>query len=758
MICSKAHSKYLYRFLFILILSQNLTSLNSEATSVGPLYMCTNNICFAVGNHDSGTTGSAVSGSISDLFNHGPPQNYDNIRNSAAQAQSETETIKEQIKKLKAETDRYKANSTHNQSQASIDIDEILKEMQLAAPSPIIDYSKIAPPTDSEIPFQFESPEGLFKEEVKDIYRNLYKIEPYYKNRKIAKSIGLSIIQEADRSYAIRDPELARFYQQLGQEFLDIAVGQDFEAKLAKSAYQHLTGQKFETGIVVDAETKETFDLENSIDSPLQTVLKGKSSVPFRDLSLASKLRLKSILYRLAEADSQQNQNHTHSKVRNYRRMNDLVEDMFKDGSVTNEQGVVNHLAGANYDDLILSTSSNTPEGADIRSRLNWTMLAQSMVSQKCQSANSTALIGMCQDYLSRSEDLVVSHRLADWYAANGNLAAFQDIENELNPSIEFIKGFVTGIGDGALTFATALPELLGHLPETGKALFQAIVHHEATWKAIKEAAHAKFEFLKQANAEEWGKFVGELTFDVGSTFLVGGIEAKILKKASRWRAGVEQVAAVAVADTTAETVAGANIARSYLEALVEAGAGSESIHLTALKTANVINSAEKKWTSVKGLLHTVKGNAVLAADGTFKLKSGMHTEKGLAHFIKLNTEKGNHYVIQTVEAFTEENLASKVILKQTLPNGVVRLQLPREAWHSKSAFSGAAIRNFEGIKTLWPKHFSISDIAEATESIMLQNGSPTARKISGVYKGIKVRINRNIEGKVITSFPSWQQ
>ena len=634
--------------------------------------------------------------------------------------------------------------------------------MQLAAPSPMIDYSKITPPTDSEITFQFESSEGHLKEEVKDIYRNLYKIEPYYTNRKIAKSIGLSIIQEADRSYAIRDSELAHFYQQLAQEFLEIAVGQDFEAKLAKSAYQYLTGQKFETGIVVDAETKETFDLENSIDSPLQTVLKGKPLAPFKCLSLASKLRLKSIFYRLAEADSQQNQNYTHLKVRNYRRMNDLVEDMFKDGSVTNAQGIVNHLAGVNYDDFILSTSSNTPEGADIRSRLNWTMLAQSMVSQKCQSANSAALTGMCQDYLSRSEDLVMRHQLADWYAANGNLAAFQAVENELNPSIEFIKGFVTGIGDGALIFATALPELLSHLPETSKAIFQAIIHHEATWKAIKEAVHAKFEFLKQANAEEWGKFVGELTFDVGSTFIVGGVEAKALIKASRLRAGVEQVAAVVVADITAETVAGANIARSYLEALVEAGAGSESIHLTALKTANVIDSADKKWTSVKGLLHTVKGNAVLAADGTFKLKSGMHTEKGLAHFIKLNAEKGNHYVIQTVEAFSEENLASKVILKQTLPNGVVRLRLPRKAWNNKDAFSQAFVqvegKKFKGVKTLWPEKFNISDIAKATESIVLQNSYTASERISGVFEGVKVRVTRDAEGKVITSFPSWQQ
>ena len=74
MICSKVHGKYLYRFLFILILSQNLNSHNSKADSAR-LYMCTNNICFEVGNHASGTTGSVTAGSISDLFNHGPPQN-----------------------------------------------------------------------------------------------------------------------------------------------------------------------------------------------------------------------------------------------------------------------------------------------------------------------------------------------------------------------------------------------------------------------------------------------------------------------------------------------------------------------------------------------------------------------------------------------------------------------------------------------------------------------------------------------------------
>ncbi|MEO5971157.1 MAG: pre-toxin TG domain-containing protein [Bdellovibrionia bacterium] len=175
-----------------------------------------------------------------------------------------------------------------------------------------------------------------------------------------------------------------------------------------------------------------------------------------------------------------------------------------------------------------------------------------------------------------------------------------------------------------------------------------------------------------------------------------------------------------------------------------------------------IVESGERNWKSVKGLLHTVKGNAKIAADGTFKLKNGMHTEKGLEHFIKLNSGKGKTYTIQSVETFAERNLAESVIFKQKLPNGVSRLQLPREAWHNSDSFGRAGIRideqNIRGIKTLWPESFSIADIAEATETILQQNIGALGSKLNGIYKEIKVAITRDSSGKVISSFPSWNQ
>lgn len=100
---------------------------------------------------------------------------------------------------------------------------------------------------------------------------------------------------------------------------------------------------------------------------------------------------------------------------------------------------------------------------------------------------------------------------------------------------------------------------------------------------------------------------------------------------------------------------------------------------------------------------------------GTFKLKTGLRTGQGLEHFLKLNAGKGKNYTIQNVTSFGEKNLIEVVILKETLPNGVTRLQLPREAWHNQISFGNARFaidtQKWKGIKTLWPSNFTISDL-----------------------------------------------
>ena len=176
-----------------------------------------------------------------------------------------------------------------------------------------------------------------------------------------------------------------------------------------------------------------------------------------------------------------------------------------------------------------------------------------------------------------------------------------------------------------------------------------------------------------------------------------------------------------------------------------------------------VVGTAEKNWVSVKGLLHTVKGNLKLSTDGTFRLKSGMHTEKGLEHFIKLNALKKNEYIIKNVKTFNEKNLYSNMILKEALPNGVIRLQLPREAWHNNEAFKKAIVeavpgQKVKGVKTLWPSHFTLSDIANTTETVY-QNGKTglSTERITGTFKNIKIRINVD-NNRIVSSFPEWHQ
>ncbi len=175
----------------------------------------------------------------------------------------------------------------------------------------------------------------------------------------------------------------------------------------------------------------------------------------------------------------------------------------------------------------------------------------------------------------------------------------------------------------------------------------------------------------------------------------------------------------------------------------------------TEYQHLNVATPNLAKWESWKGLNHTIKGEFETAIDGTRKLVSGMHTSLGLKHFLKINANAGKRFSFKKVTSFPEK-VESGPILIQELDNGVIRLQIPRDAWKDDRVFESALKRveniNLKGIKTLWPDNF-INEIPEAAKTALQQkkNGLP------GVYKGIRTFV-RLENGKVKSCYPNWIQ
>ncbi len=223
------------------------------------------------------------------------------------------------------------------------------------------------------------------------------------------------------------------------------------------------------------------------------------------------------------------------------------------------------------------------------------------------------------------------------------------------------------------------------------------------------------------------------------STMLIGkGIQKSLLNGLEIF--GEEFEAAVNVAETVVE-VAGKDAAK-----------------------AKVILDSAKKWDSVESLLHVVKGNYQIAADGTRKLVTGMHTKLGFDNFIELNQSAGKTFSIRNVTEFAVERIeAGGEILSQTLENGVRRVQLPRDAWANADAFSDAiayseAGQRLKGIKTLWPESYDVSKIGDITRRIVESNPNIRNSIIEASVDGIKINVRVDASGKVLTSYPVWKQ
>lgn len=94
----------------------------------------------------------------------------------------------------------------------------------------------------------------------------------------------------------------------------------------------------------------------------------------------------------------------------------------------------------------------------------------------------------------------------------------------------------------------------------------------------------------------------------------------------------------------------------------------------------------------------------------------------------------------------------------ETLGNGVVRVEMPRNAFNSK-AWWDTVKAGRPGGKTLFPQSWNMRKIFEAINEVIKDIDIPITGRASfeKIVDGIKIRVN-TIDEKVITSYPIWIQ
>ncbi len=110
-----------------------------------------------------------------------------------------------------------------------------------------IDLNSIPDPDESLLGYTFQST-GQQRDEVIQLYKNLYKIDPCSGKQIAAQELGLISTQEADQSYHSGELEVGNCYKELGKGFLNISVGLDPVSQLARSVYEFFLGKNLITG------------------------------------------------------------------------------------------------------------------------------------------------------------------------------------------------------------------------------------------------------------------------------------------------------------------------------------------------------------------------------------------------------------------------------------------------------------------------------------------------------------------------------
>lgn len=192
---------------------------------------------------------SLASSAINGIFNPGPAATYDHIRHQADHASASAAQLKKQAEAIQSYNSRIAASSS---SPAAVPVFDDLLSSFLSdvppPPDPRINLSSIPDPREEDLPYRFTSNEGEFKAELKVVYKDLYKISPYYENRKQAKSFGLISVEQSDIAFAAGEVPDAEFYKDMAKGFLDISVGLDPVSGMARSGYELLVGRNLITG------------------------------------------------------------------------------------------------------------------------------------------------------------------------------------------------------------------------------------------------------------------------------------------------------------------------------------------------------------------------------------------------------------------------------------------------------------------------------------------------------------------------------
>lgn len=110
-----------------------------------------------------------------------------------------------------------------------------------------IDLSKV---DDLPLDYEFISDKP---QELERLYKNLYKTEPKYEQKKVFKQLGLEAVKNADLSYAEGNDQEGQMFQYGAECFLDLIVGIDPLTSIGRSIYELYTGKNIVTGVNISA-------------------------------------------------------------------------------------------------------------------------------------------------------------------------------------------------------------------------------------------------------------------------------------------------------------------------------------------------------------------------------------------------------------------------------------------------------------------------------------------------------------------------
>lgn len=354
-----------------------------------------------------------------------------------------------------------------------------------------------------------------------------------------------------------------------------------------------------------------------------------------------------------------------------------------------------------------------------------------------------------------RTHRIKYLHRLADVVDCSAHTAHACNQEHEYEHSyalIEFAKSVLNiaketgkflcltaqGVFKGTWGVASQTALLATQIAtapiETSQALLSSISHLtdkivRASWLAFADSnefiykvadkiksLETRFNNLSyEAKVVQTACFVTEFLFPVAAT------KVRVLKNFKQLKKAVKKVVkhnprgtiAPAFLDSyefiksSVSTWTDKKIHKATQRAILKSKGCSEIIDIgTDIIDCSKLVKANERW-SGKGLLHVCKGNyKFLSKKG---LKSGLHTEQALNHFLKMCN-------------FDKSRPATKVF-----SNGVKIVKFPEDYFISKKHFkraTGFVMENgkktkWKGIKTLFPGHYTPMTIRKSGQEII---------------------------------------